>query len=46
MFALDWNAYLKELTYTCPEGSVLEYPNETNEQTNDITEVMYGYKLD
>ena len=30
----DWNSYLKELTYTCPEGSVLEYPNVTDEQVS------------
>ena len=26
----DWNSYLKIVTFTCPEGSVMEFPNEVN----------------
>lgn len=26
----DWNSYLKVVTYTCPEGSVMEFPNEVS----------------
>ena len=29
---LDWNSYQRELKYFCPEGSVLEFPNITDEQ--------------
>ncbi len=24
----DWNSFLKVVNYTCPEGSVLEFPDE------------------
>ncbi len=26
----DWNSYLKVVTYRCPEGSVMELPDEVN----------------
>ena len=26
----DWNSYTRNVTYTCPEGSVLQYPNQVS----------------
>lgn len=29
----DWNSFKRIVNYTCPEGSVLEYPNQVSDKT-------------
>ena len=34
----NWNSFSKNITYTCPDGFVMEMPGNNSEQTLDITQ--------
>jgi len=40
----DWNAYGKNVSFTCPEGHVLEYPDAYNEQ--DVPHYTFELRCD